>query len=466
MVEAEDPKASLEVQHLDNSVATSSVDGDVVEKSTPLSAWLVVLACCVYYATALSFVTVTGNFRTQIVASLGGETESLWVPNSPLVVVVILGPSLARVGDSIGAVVFGVSFSILANLYAASSEVVSRHHRGTANSLMELSSVIGVWIALFPGSALVATETASYAGWRSITWLLAAMYVLSGGLLALLYWPVPPSNPRNLTVVERLLKIDLMGTLLWTMAFTPIIAGLVFGGAAYPWKSAATLVPLVVGLFFAGVFVAHQVYWQKDGILSHKMFTVYIVYNAYYGIETSAVFESRPYQLAARYGGFGFGIVLVLPFYAVYVYRTKQVKAVLIVGYSLLLIGGIGNAQTFFTTIVQLAVPPEYVGLASSLTQTARFVGGTIGVAISGAIFTSKIETVLPNYITTVAVEGGLPTASIPGFVAAIAGVIGLVGCLFITSIKRELNGVVDRPSESAGTHRHHEQQKEMPAAV
>lgn len=55
---------------------------------------------------------------------------------------------------------------------------------------------------------------------------------------------------------------------------------------------------------------------------------------------------------------------------------------------------------------------------ARLLTQVT---GGTIGVAISGAIFTSKIETVLPNYITTVAVEGGLPTASIPGFVDAIA---------------------------------------------
>jgi hypothetical protein len=95
--------------------------------------------------------------------------------------------------------------------------------------------------------------------------------------------------------------------------------------------------------------------------------------------------------------------------------------------------------QVFLTTVVQrtycldvlmefqadpgaVSVPPEYLGLASALTQSARFVGGSVGIACAGAIVNSKLTSKIPAYIAQAALAAGLPASSLVAFITALAG--------------------------------------------
>jgi hypothetical protein len=56
------------------------------------------------------------------------------------------------------------------------------------------------------------------------------------------------------TLSEKLKRIDWIGNAIFLVASTSIILGLTFGGDTFPWKSAATLVPLIGGLFLLFAF--------------------------------------------------------------------------------------------------------------------------------------------------------------------------------------------------------------------
>jgi hypothetical protein len=62
---------------------------------------------------------------------------------------------------------------------------------------------------------------------------------------------------------------------------------------------------------------------------------------------------------------------------------------------------GFGVLLSPLTSVVMTATPPAYAGLASSMTNAARQVGGVLGVALSGAIvergFAANLDAGLPG---------------------------------------------------------------------
>ncbi|KAF4462537.1 multidrug transporter [Fusarium albosuccineum] len=75
--------------------------------------------------------------------------------------------------------------------------------------------------------------------------------------------PIPELNEtvetgRRTKFVARLKTVDFGGQLLFIFGFGLIILALTWGGATYPWDSAAVIVPLVIGVIFAGAFL----YWE------------------------------------------------------------------------------------------------------------------------------------------------------------------------------------------------------------
>jgi cell shape-determining protein MreD len=61
---------------------------------------------------------------------------------------------------------------------------------------------------------------------------------------------IPPGR-----FAEKLRSVDWIGSVLFVISSTLIILGLTFGGDQFPWKSAGTLVPLILGLVFLPIFV-------------------------------------------------------------------------------------------------------------------------------------------------------------------------------------------------------------------
>lgn len=64
---------------------------------------------------------------------------------------------------------------------------------------------------------------------------------------------------RRTRYAARLLSIDIGGQILFLFGFGLIILGLTWGGATYPWASAAVIVSLVLG----GVLTTAFFYWES-----------------------------------------------------------------------------------------------------------------------------------------------------------------------------------------------------------
>ncbi|KAM0440773.1 hypothetical protein ACHAPT_000074 [Fusarium lateritium] len=75
--------------------------------------------------------------------------------------------------------------------------------------------------------------------------------------------PIPELNEtaetgRRTKFIARLKTVDVGGQLLFIFGFGLIILAMTWGGATYPWGSAAVIVPLVLGVICAGAFL----YWE------------------------------------------------------------------------------------------------------------------------------------------------------------------------------------------------------------
>ncbi|KAF4973410.1 hypothetical protein FSARC_304 [Fusarium sarcochroum] len=75
--------------------------------------------------------------------------------------------------------------------------------------------------------------------------------------------PIPELNEtvatgRKTKFIARLKTVDFGGQFLFIFGFGLIILALTWGGVTYSWSSPAVLVPLVVGIIFAGIFC----YWE------------------------------------------------------------------------------------------------------------------------------------------------------------------------------------------------------------
>ena len=78
-----------------------------------------------------------------------------------------------------------------------------------------------------------------------------------------------PSRRRT-RLLYRLRTIDWWGQLLFVLGLGLIVLALTWGGAAYPWASAAVLVPLCVGILLMAGWVCWEYLMSEDGALGAK----------------------------------------------------------------------------------------------------------------------------------------------------------------------------------------------------
>src|SRR6185312_15621802 len=70
---------------------------------------------------------------------------------------------------------------------------------------------------------------------------------------------------------------------------------------------------------------------------------------------------------------------------------------------------GIGTTFPLYLTAVQVALPPRFLGVASSQIQFWRNLGGTVGSAILGAVLANR----LPDYLKTRLTDLHLPAQAL-----------------------------------------------------
>jgi hypothetical protein len=86
---------------------------------------------------------------------------------------------------------------------------------------------------------------------------------------------------------------------------------------------------------------------------------------------------------------------------------------------------GIGPTLSVFTIVVQNAVPFNQLGVATSNLTFFRQIGGSVGLAITGTIFGSRLLSELPGQLTA----AGVPQQAVSQFTGAGTGALdNLVG--------------------------------------
>jgi len=86
------------------------------------------------------------------------------------------------------------------------------------------------------------------------------------------------------------------------------------------------------------------------------------------------------------------------------------------------LIGAMISAATVASnSMIQLAVPHQYIGVAMGLVTTARNVGGSISTTIYSVILTNRLAATLGVNVATALAKAGVPLADVPAITGALA---------------------------------------------
>lgn len=165
-----------------------------------------------------------------------------------------------------GVAIEGFAGAAMGPITAVPSEVLPHKYRSIGASVVFAMSILGP----FPSLPLLgmAIKQDGVSGWRWIFYSSLIGYALTAILWTVLYKP----PPRQTEYTEKRPSIDWIGYVLLTAASVLFIAGLVWGGVTYPWKSGHVMGTLVTGIVLFIVLGLWEWKGRSDGFLHHDLF--------------------------------------------------------------------------------------------------------------------------------------------------------------------------------------------------
>lgn len=389
--------------------------------------------------------TMVSTSMPRIVASLGGMELYSWVFTAYMLASTVSVPIYGKLSDLLGRrpiLLFGLALFAVASLlagfagsmaqligirvlqglgagavmpiaFAIVGDLYEPHERGRIQGLIGAS----FGIASLSGP-LVGGWLTDHWGWH---WTFLANVPIAVLALAVVAF-VLPKRQRG----HGALSIDALGAAFLVLSLTPFLGWASLGGHAFPWLSAPSmgLLALAVG-FGAGFF------WQERrapdpiihlGLFRNDVFSIAAITTLLGGMvmfgatmfiplyaqgvlgasATASGAVTTPMtlalvsasavsgNLASRLGRYrwlclGGSAFLVL---GVFVLSRPELSGHMLgLGLGMVVLGlGLGFTMPLLTLAVQNAVPPAQLGSVTSLVQFFRSIGGTLGVALFGAL--------------------------------------------------------------------------------
>lgn len=221
------------------------------------------------------WVSITWTLGASILVSIGGRLSDIFGRRYFMMtgaLISILGTIVGATGQSINqmiasGVLFGVGSGFQELCYACVQEIVPNHYRVMAVGGLDVS------LALAFSSPLVAYAFIAHQsiGWRGAYWYLFSYHVFAFVLLFFFYKP-PDFKTKHreggLTKLQLLGQLDYVGVFLFLTGGVLFLLGVNFGGRTYPWNSAGTIAPIVIGLC---CFIAVG-FWSAYADLKYPLF--------------------------------------------------------------------------------------------------------------------------------------------------------------------------------------------------
>ncbi|KAH6640590.1 major facilitator superfamily domain-containing protein [Chaetomium tenue] len=280
-------------------------------------------------------------------------------------------------------------------------------------------------------------------------------------------------NEGGLTVVQRILSLDLLGTAMLVPSIVCLLLALQWGGTEYAWNS-SVIIGLFVGFaLMAIVFVGIQIWKGDKGTLPPRLFKSRdVVCAMLFAFFFGAAFFPLVYYLSLYFQAIQgdtavqAGIKLLPMLIAVVITSVAAGGLITAVGYynpfvlpsMVLLTVGAGMITTFsldsplriwfgyqviaglgigvgFQTgvlVVQNSVPHEWIPQATACVQFFQSMGGAIFIAVAQAVFqnglTTGIERDAPNLPAQAFIHSG--ASEIPQVLAAMGAADSLPAVL------------------------------------
>lgn len=435
---------------------------------------LIIIAIAVMMLLASLDQTIVSTALPTIVADLGGLDHLSWVVTSYLLVSTVVAPLYGKLGDLYGRKVMmqiSVTLFLLGSMLCGQATsmaflILARGLQGVGGGgLMVLAQTVigevvaprergkvqGVFAAVFSLSSVAGPLTGGYIvdnfSWRWIFYINLPL-----GIAALMAFAVA-FKPKGIRTKHR---IDYLGAVLLTTALASVVLLTSLGGRTFPWGSSFILTLIALALAATGALIATE-RSAAEPILPPALFrhNTFVIFSAIGFIVFATMFGAITFlplylQIAKGISPTASGMQLLPLMLGIVTssvvsgqimgrtgkYRWLPVAGtfVLTVGLTLLsqltpatpswaltimiaMVGlGMGPTMSVGTTAIQNAVPREMMGVGTAGFQLFRQVGGSIGVALFGTLFSARLAAGLGDML-----PAGFDSASInAGRVAAL----------------------------------------------
>jgi EmrB/QacA subfamily drug resistance transporter len=394
--------------------------------------------------------TILVTALPTIVGELGGVQHLSWVITAYMLAATASTPIWGKISDLYGrkplfcaAIVVFLAGSVLSGVAQSMGQLIAfRALQGLgAGGLMTLAMTIVADI-------VEPRERGRYMGYTQVVFLAASVVgPLVGGLLVdhlswrWVFYVNVPIGAAALAVIGSVLhlptervrhSIDYLGAALLVAAVSSLLLVTVWGGQEYAWDSAQILGLTAAGLILLGAFVAQE-RRAAEPILPLRLFrgqafaiVTAVMFIATCSLMAAIVFLPLFLQIVIGENATDSGLLL-MPLMAAStistvasgrgIRRTGRYKAFPVAGLALMTAGlvllstmdpgtslvtasafmavfglGFGMVSQVLLIALQASVDRRELGIATGAANFFRALGGSIGVAVFGAIFTAGLD--------------------------------------------------------------------------
>jgi EmrB/QacA subfamily drug resistance transporter len=427
--------------------------------------------------------TIVGTALPRIVTDLHGNDIYTWAFTAYLLTATISGPIYGKLSDLFGrrpVLLFAVAVFLIGSLLSGFSREMWQlvafralqglgagalfpialavigdmfdaaergKYQGFVGAVFGLSSLIG------PAIGGVITDTV---GWQ---WVFFVNLPVGAVVFAVIWRTLPSIRPSGARP-----RIDYLGASVLVAALVPILVGLT-NKQSGNWGD-----PMVGGLIAAGLVISAIFIWIESrvvepivpmGLFRNRSFTLsviamFLASMAFFapvvflprwfqvvggasatqsgyqilallgGLILSAIVSGQIVARTGRYKPLALGAPLVLAT-GLFLLSNLQADTPLPLLWSWMFVTGLGVGPMFaiFTLVVQGAVPPRQIGTATSSLTLFQQVGGSVGLAAAGTVFSTRLIEELPRQLAASPLPPQI-AAAFPSSPAVLSQLVGV----------------------------------------